>query len=474
MNPILSRTEGFMFLLVRNKTVRTGFNARHSGRAPRCLHLMTGLYLFLITLHAHAATQAQQYFDQAMNAYHRGDYSLALDGFNSAIASGMDAPAAYYNLAVCYYRTGAYAEAEKNFLITARFPAMQAVAYYNLGLVSLKQEDPASAVSWLNKSRAASDDEKLDYLVSAALAEIAGADANSHRTDGDPVPEWSGVVFAGIGYDDNVTLDNSDLVLVSRQSAAVAELFANTQGLLSGSQHDGLLFKSSFYADMNDGHNEINIAELEGGFYLANRVGRWQNEYGLNLGHSTLGGDAYLDKAGLEWSAASRLSGHFRLDTRLRLRYFRSRDVLYDPLEGNSQDIRVAGKWSPDKVQDFKLYYQLYNNDRNDFSTATRYSSYSNTRHRIRAEYKFRFMPSCEIRFATEYRLSNYKGDNVEASGEVIRRQDDRIKLLLGLGYNWSRVIQLGVKYEYTSNDSNIARFDYVSNRVLASWTALY
>jgi Tfp pilus assembly protein PilF len=456
------------------KTVWTGSNVGCSARAPMRLHLITGVYLLLITLHAQAATQAQQYFDQAMNAYRKGDYSLALDGFNSAIAAGMDTPAVYYNLAVCYYRTGAYSQAEQNFLSTARFPAMKAVAYYNLGLLSLKKNDPASAEAWLNKSLAASSDEKLNYLVSEALSEIEGDEGGSRRADIGLVSKWSGVMFAGIGYDDNVTLDNSDLVLVSKQSATVAELFANTQGVLSGTENNGLLFKGSFYADVNNGHNEINIAELEGGLHLADRVGRWQNEYGLNLSHSTLGGDAYLDKAGIDLSTSARLSGLFRLDMRLRLRSIRSRDALYDPLEGSSQDIRVAGKWSPDKVQDFRLYYQLYNNDRNDFTTATRFSSYSNTRHRIRAEYKFRFMPRYGLRLATEYRLSDYKGENIEAGGEVIRRRDDRIKLLLGLGYSWSRDILLGVKYEYVSNDSNIDRFDYVSNRVLASWTALY
>ena len=225
---------------------------------------------------------------------------------------------------------------------------------------------------------------------------------------------------------------------------------------------------------MNDGHNELNIAELDGGLYLADSVGGWRNEYGLSLSHSTLGGDDYLDKAGLVLSTSVPLSETFRLDMRARLRAIRSRDVLYDPLAGTSQDIRVAGNWRPDTVQNFRLQYQLYNNERNDFTTATRFSSYSSIRHRLRAEYGYRITPRYKIRFATEYRLSDYKDDNIEASGEVIRRRDDRIKLLLALDLNWSREILLGVKYEYVNNDSNIARFDYASNRVLASWTALY
>jgi tetratricopeptide (TPR) repeat protein len=474
MNPLLSRAEGFVLFCGRKQPDRYVYGVRCSGRDCMRLQLITGIYLLLISLHAQAAMQAQQYFDQAMNAYRNGDYPHALEGFNSAIASGMDTPAVYYNLAVCYYRSGAFAQAERYFLKTTRFPAMEAVAFYNLGLVSMKQRDPASAVSWLKRAQQKSTDDKLDYLVSAALSEIEGVDVESRRVDGAPAPKWSTVIFAGLGHDDNVTLDNTDLVLVSQQSATVAELFTSTQGVLSGTKNDGALFKGSFYADMNDGHNEINIAELEGGLYLADRVGRWQNEYGLSLTHSTLGGDAYLDRGGLELSTSAPLSATFNLDIRFRLQSIRSRDVLYDQLEGSSQDIRVTGKWSPDKVQDFRLYYQLYNNDRNDYETATRFSSYSNIRQRLRAEYKYRLAARIGIRFATEYRLSNYKDDNIEASGEVIRRQDDRIKLLLGLGYNWSRDVLLGLKYEYVNNNSNIDRFDYVSNRVLASWTALY
>ena len=444
-----------MFSVVGNKQI--GLNSIPCVRGRAHLRLISGIYLLLLTLTAQAASQAQQLFEQAMNAYRNGDYSHALDGFNSAIESGMDAPAVYYNLAVCYYRTGAYAQAQRNFLITARFPAMAAVAYYNLGLVSLKQQDRASALAWLKKSRQASTDARLDYLVTAALSEIEGAGAKSHSAADTSVSNWRGVVFAGVGYDDNVTLDNSDLVLVSQQSATVAELFTNTRGVLSGTEHDGLLFKGSFYADMNDGHNELNIAELDGGLYLADSVGGWRNEYGLSLSHSTLGGDDYLDKAGLVLSTSVPLSETFRLDMRARLRAIRSRDVLYDPLAGTSQDIRVAGNWRPDTVQNFRLQYQLYNNERNDFTTATRFSSYSSIRHRLRAEYGYRITPRYKIRFATEYRLSDYKDDNIEASGEVIRRRDDRIKLLLALDLNWSREILLGVKYEYVNNDSNIA-----------------
>lgn len=446
----------------------------HSGRARMRLCLITGICVLLMTAQALAATQAQQFFDQAMSAYRKGDYADALDGFNSAIASGLDTPAVYYNLAVCYYRTGAYAQAESNFLLTARFDDMAAVAYYNLGLVSLKQQDRVSAVIWLKKSQQTTTDAKLDYLVSAALAEIEGGDDKNPDDTRTPVSKWSGVIFAGIGHDDNITLDNADLVIVGTQSAAVAELFANTKGVLSGSDSDGFLFRGSVYADMNDGHNDINIAELDGGFYLADRVGDWSNEYGLSLSHSTLGGEAYLDKASLRLSTSARLSDTFKLDLRLRMRAIRSRDVLYDPLEGRSQDIRVAGKWSPDKIQDIRLHYQLYNNDRNDLETATRFSSFSSLRQRLRAEYKYRMTPRYSIRLASEYRLSNYKDDNIEASGEHVRRRDDRTRFLLGLDYRWSRETLIGFKYEYVRNDSNIDRFDYVSNRVLASWTALY
>jgi len=473
MNAVLPHTESLVLSMVLAAD-RREFDMMRSVRAIVPPRLVAGIYLLLITAHALAATQAQQYFDQAMNAYRDGDYTHAIDGFNSAIASGMDAPAVYYNLAVCYYRAGAYARAERNFLNTARFPDMAAIAYYNLALVSLKRQDTASAVSWLEKSRQVSKDSKLDYLVASKLSKIQGAGTESSRADHAPGSKWSGVIFAGLGYDDNVTLDNTDLVLVSSQSAAVAEVFTSTQGVLSGTENDGLLFRGSLYADMNDGHNEINIAELDGGFYLADSAGRWRYEYGLSLSHSTLGGNAYLDRAGFSTSAATRLSETVGIDLRLRLRTTRSADVLYDPIEGSSQDIRVAGKWSPDSIRDLRLHYQFYNNDRNDFATATRFSSYSYTRHRLSAEYGYRITPSFRVRFATEYRLSNYKDDNIEAGGDVIRRRDDRIRLLLGLGYYRNRETLLGFRYEYVNNDSNIDRFDYISNRVLASWTRLF
>jgi tetratricopeptide (TPR) repeat protein len=464
-----------VFSVVGNKYIGN-FDIRYSVRARIRRQLITGVYLLLTMLHAHADAdaQSQQRFDQALNAYKIGDYSQAIEGFNAAIASGMDAPAVYYNLAVCYYRIGDYDQAEQNFLKTARFPAMQAVAYYNLGLVSLKKQNKQSALTWLKKSQLTSTDEKLDYLVSKELSKIQGTDAKSPRTGAASGSKWSSVLVTGIGYDDNVSLDNSELVLVSQQSATVANLFASTQGVLSGTQNHGSLFKGSFYADMNNGRSELNLAEIEGGLYLADKVDGWQNEYGLNLSHSTLGGAAYLDKAGISVSTLTSWSKTLGLDLRLRLREIRSRDVLYDPLEGVSQDVRVIGRWKPDTFQYFKLSYQLYNNDRNDFRTATRFSSFSDTRHRLSAEYRYIPTPRYGLRLAGEYRLSNYKDDNIEANGDAIRRRDERFKLLLGLGYNWSREILLGVKYEYVNNESNIERFEYISSRVLASWSVFY
>lgn len=459
---------------VTGKPVRSGIVGTCSGCANLRLSLLAGFCLLLFTAQVLATTQAQQYFDRAMDAFRKSDYSQALDGFSAAVAAGLDTPAVYYNLAVCYYRTGAYAQAQQNFLKTARFADMAALAYYNLGLVSIKQQDRAAALSWLNKSRQASTDAKLDRLVAAVLEQLEGDDVSSRVDHQATAAQWSGVIFAGLGHDDNVTLDNSDLVLVSRQSATVAELFVNTKGILSGSEKNGFLFRGSLYADMNDGHNNINIAALDGGLYLARRTGIWSNEYGFSLSRLTLGGDDYLDKAGLGLSTSSRLSETFRLDMRLRARVIRSRNVLYDPLEGRSQDIRVSGKWSPDDFHDIKLQYQLYNNDRNDLETATRYSSFSYIRHKFRAEYKYRITPRYGIRLAAGYRQSDYKDDNIEAGNVRVRRRDDRARYLLGLDYHWSRETLVGLKYEHVNNDSNIDRFDYASNRLLASWTALY
>jgi len=446
----------------------------HSRSQGMRLPLISGVCLIVMSLHALAATQAQRYFDQGMEKYREGEYSLALNGFNSAIAAGMDVPAVYYNLAVCYYRIGAYAQAEANFRQTARFPDMKALAYYNLGLVSIRQEDASAAADWLHKSQQVNTDEKLAKLITAALAEVEGGDVRSEAEELAGGYKWSGVIFASAGYDDNVTLDNTDLVLVSGQSAAVVELFANTESLLSGNSDDGLLFKGSIYANINEGHHDINIAELDGGLYLAQNIGEWRNEYGLSLSHSTLGGAPYLNDAALRLSTDTRLSATLRLDLRLRVRVIRSSDVLYEPLDGTSQDIRIAGKWRPAGDHDIKLYYQMYNNDRNNLETATRYYSYSYTSHSIRADYRYTLTSRYTLRTSAEFRTSNYKDENIEADGARILRNDERIRLLLGLDYRLSRDALLGVKYEYTNNSSNIDRYDYISNFVLATWMILY
>src|SRR5690242_4254141 len=71
-------------------------------------------------------------------AFQQGDYSRALDLFQSARGGGTDTAALEYNIGVCQYRLGEYAQAEATFgTLAVRYPAFHALAEYNRGLALL-------------------------------------------------------------------------------------------------------------------------------------------------------------------------------------------------------------------------------------------------------------------------------------------------------------------------------------------------
>jgi tetratricopeptide (TPR) repeat protein len=420
--------------------------------------IIHSLFLILLSMTVAHAEEGLPAFDQGMQAFRSGDYSQAAQAFEQARSQGLKRPALFYNLGVTYYRLARWQEAREAFLKTAETTAMAPLAYYNLGLVSRKQNDASEAVRWFERCLATSQDEKLRILAQHALA---GQEEKRSA--------WSTLLNIGLGYDDNVTLESDSLVAVSDTSDLFFELFGYSQGLLMGSHQDGLLFKGSLFGDLYLDETDYSLVDMNLGLYKTFRLQSWHNEAGAYLSYSTLGGDSYTRSANLSLNARRDLSEVMSLRLRMRLRQIWSLDKLADAIEGNSSDYRVEGQWRLAQSARLRGYYELELNDRQDSETATTFASLSPTRHTVYADYRFPLTQTWEMKLSGSYRLSEYNDANLEAGGELIDREDDRLKFGIEVNRPVGKRSMLLLEYSYTDNSSNIDRYSYQRNLLMAN-----
>lgn len=418
-----------------------------------------GCFFLVLSLSGHAASnEAINFFDQGVGYFKQNNYNKALKYFKRAQNKKLDTAALHYNLGVIYFKLENYKMAEKHFLRTSKFKNMAPVAYYNLGLVKQQQKDKRKARAWFQKSYDTAKNPKLKSLAAFQL----GIKQKS------TTKKWHNYVFANIGYNDNVTLDNDAITIASNQSDSFLELFAFTNGLVSGSRSSGVLLKARLYSDLYASLSDYNLTELNGGIYKTYPLAGWSTESGLYLNYSTQGGRGYLQSANLSFSGRKKLSAKTRLRLRLRLHTIRNIDSAYASLTGSSQDVRIESRWRLEGQHRLRAYYQFDNNDRDDFTSTTSFISRSPIRHRLRLDYYFPFASKWNGQLSAEYRQSRYKDNNTNtATGLNQQRVDDRLRGKIALLRTMSKQLKLNVEYAYTRNTSTINIYEYNQNVIL-------
>lgn len=411
------------------------------------------------------AATGRDTFEDGLTAFRNGDYALAAGHFEAAKAGGMDSAALYYNLGVSYYRLGEYAASEAAFLQAAKFDSIAPLAGYNVGLVRLKLDDRAAARQWFETTLATTTDSKLSTLARYQLDALDVPPPRPAAAD-----NWLSFVTTGIGYDDNVTLDNDTLTAVSTQSDSFAELMAATRGAISGSRSDGIVFKGSLFADVYSDLTQFNLAEGSLGLYKAFTWAGWNSEAGGYLTYSTLGGSGYLQSANIDLATRKHVTSRISLRARLRYRQLSAVDPLYDAIDGSQAIVRLEARCRTASAGSLRAWYQYDDNDRNDITTATTFTSLSPLRQSLYADYSRYIGTHWYFRLGAEYRNSSYPDDNIESTGIAVRRRDDRLRYQLGVERKLGATTDLALEYSYTDNRSNIDRYSYERNMVLASF----
>jgi hypothetical protein len=328
-----------------------------------------------------------------------------------------------------------------------QFPAMRALAEYNIGLTLLRQNREDEAIGHFEFARSNSDDRSIVALAETAL----------RRINPDPVPsaasasQWTALLDFALGYDDNVALiDESTIPTGQTADSGFAELVGVFSGPIgSGS---GLRFDGSLYAVNYMDAGEFDQTALRiGGFYHWRRSD-WRFDIGPYLNRSTLAGDGFEQRLGLSMTARKQLGVSSLIRLRLTHATVDEIDSRYAFIAGSRNQLTLG--WDKYGANGrLSLEYQLEDNDRAD-------PGVSPSRNQVRLRYRYAINP--KLRFDTSISLRDSAYDDL-----AVARNEDLTEFSVGLSRELRGGWELRGSYLWSDNDSSLERYSYSRNRTL-------
>ena len=375
-------------------------------------------------------------------AFAAGDYEAALSHFEKARNDGHQGPAVHYNIAVTQYKLERYADAGATFrLIASRFPKMEGLAEYNLGLVANRQGRRDDAALHFLRAYDISDDEKIRIMASRRISEIEP----EMRT----TSSWSSVVGVRAGHDDNIALrDEAGVPVGTTAESPMIDAFASITGPRTG--RDGLRFAGSAYLVRYTDADEFDQSELRVGSFYEWRRRNWRAELGAHATTSTLGGDSFDRKLGGD----VRLVRFFGDNNVLELRYayddVSEGDDVFAGIAGWRQRLDTRYRWYS-HAHRVQLRYVVETNDRLD-------PSVSPARNAFIADYRFRPISGFGYKVGIELRDSTYE----ELSTP---RVEDLASIFGTLSYTFANDWSVLLDFHVTRNESTDPIYSYDRNQ---------
>jgi len=418
------------------------------------------LFFLLLPPLALAEINSREEQKAGIQAAREGQYQRALTHFLNAKKAGLNTPGLNYNLAVSYYRLGKYSRAKKLFLALAKNPESRQLAYFNLGLVTNRQKKETEAITWFKRASQTKGGKRIRAMSLEALKRLGKKPAAS--------PTWFGFASTNLLYDSNVTLANDVLTGITRQSDTAAQLIVNGSGWLKGSRRNGLRISLGAYVQKYKILGRNDFAQLNTALGQYNKLGTWQTRVYARWEESYFGGTNYQRAFSLDNRGKRSLGNNRWLLLRYKLSRLQATNSRFDYLGGWRQQIRLGSLFRK-KTKSFTGYYQLELNDRQDrISPSGRFTSFSPTRHVVRARTGLDLNPRWRINLDGSYRYSAYRGINDLAGGISMRRVDQQYRANLSLSRRLSRRWELNTRYSFTRNDSTINLYGYSRYQITA------
>ena len=420
------------------------------------------LFFLLMQSPTLADTNPRDQLNAGIQAAKEGRYQQALNHFLKAQKAGLDTPGLSYNLAVTYYRLSEYQKARELFLTLARKPKSRQLAYFNLGLVTNRQNNEAEAVKWFRQAYRSKGEPRIQAMAAEALKRLG--------VRPQPKSSWNGFARTGLMYDSNVTLANDTLTGITRTSDTAAELIASASGWLTGNRRGGLQLSTGGYLLKYQTQNRNDFSQLNASLGRYDLWGDWQTRVYVRWEESFFGGASYQRAISLDNRAQRPLGKANRLQLRYKLSRLQPTNSRFDYLDGWRHQLRLGNQWRR-QGKSLKTYYQLELNDRQDriSPVSDRFTSFSPIRHALRARAGLDLGAHWRASLDGRYRYSRYRGENDLSGGVTKRRIDQQYRTNLSLRRKLSRRWEFDIRYSYTRNDSRITSYRYRRHQVSAS-----
>ncbi|MCF6282242.1 MAG: outer membrane beta-barrel protein [Candidatus Polarisedimenticolaceae bacterium] len=420
------------------------------------------LILFLMISPSHAEQgKAIALYDEAVQAMRGKAYQEAVRLFDQAQQAGMASGKLNYNKGVALYKLHRYKEAKKALLTAEAKAGNPTLVRYNLGLVSYRLSEVEEAEYWFNEVSREMKGEKLGSFADEMLAKL-----NDKKPSKQAGKLWSVIIDSALGYDDNVTLENTEIAQGTNKSDFYLDLYGSVAYRFSDDKRNGLSVRLGLATIKYQNESRYNSTLYNAGLYQDNQFSDWRTRVGLKITRINLGGKEYLQKNTLQLQAAHYLSKSLRLRGRYDLSTYHELDDNYAHLAGQRHKIKLDGMWKGGNTK-LRVGYDLELNDRDDLQWGSNFTSYSATRHNIKATLSFPLIDKLRGKLGAEYRQSIYNDANIVSGVSGDTREDDRYRYRLEATYKLNRKVDLVGKYRYTDNVSNITSSSYRHSQIL-------
>jgi hypothetical protein len=389
-------------------------------------------------------------FAAGSSAFSEGDYLRALAHFQAARDAGTVGPAVHYNIAVCHYKLGNYAEAESVFRFVAdEYPAMRALAQYNVGLALQKRGRESDAQSFFREARDGGD-ERVASLAAAMLTV-----EEPHRG---PSAAWMTFVDLNLGHDDNVALlDETTLPAGQSVESPFTEMSVNVTGPLD--RRKGFRLDGSAYSARYDDASQFDqdVFGLRTPYRWG--TGNWSGEAGPHFTYSTVDGNGFEQHLGLGISVKHLLSARTSFGLQVAHEEVDDLEARYAYVEGSRDSFGLTWEHR-DESRRMSLGYDFESNSRQD-------PRVSPTRNRVWMRYRQTVNEIWTIDLYAAHRGSAYNELQPSADEDF---NDFYFGLARNLGERW----QLNAKYRWSDNDSGLPNLSYTRNRIALGLTASF
>lgn len=400
-----------------------------------------------------ARAAGEERFQQGVSAARAGDYTAAIEYFESAWLAGLDSGALHYNLGVAYYHAGRVGEAEAAFRRAARSGSMAAPARFQLGRIALERGDTARAEAHFRQVAREARTEALRRRARAALDEAPAA-----RSEAAP-PDFVYLSLGG-GHDSNIALTPADASGASEES----DTFLEGLLVMQSPMDDRHYLRTSLYLQGFLDQDDFDLAVLQGGLGRVGRLaGGWRWDAWLDARYQEFGGDEFERALVAGGELRGDLGPRWALEFDYRLEAARGGDG-FGFLDGHGYALSATLKERGDSG--WRLAAEVATTDRDDLETANDFFSFSWTRVGLDAGYRNRLRAGTDLVVGGDWARQDYDGNEVRAGVRVGGREDDRLGLEVALerrlASDWGAVLSL----RFEERDSSLAEFDY-DRRVL-------